>query len=100
MQKEDDRLNWDYDQQLSKIKEVLEMLREYVRMDGGDFEFVKYEDQCVYIKILGACVGCMLLDVTYKEGLERILKKEVPQIKEVELIVPKFDTSRFFPFNF
>lgn len=89
-----------YEEQLTKIKEVIETLRIYVQQDGGDFRFVKYEDNCVYIELLGACVGCMLVDVTYKDGLENILKQEVPEVKEVEVITPDIDTTRYFPFNF
>lgn len=51
--------------------------------DGGNIEFVKYEDGIVYIKMLGACAGCALIDTTLKDGVECAIKEEVPTVKEV-----------------
>lgn len=66
-----------------KIKDVINTMRFYVKKDGGDLEFISYEDGILEIEILGACVGCKLSSITYKEGLESILRMEVPEIKEV-----------------
>ena len=66
-----------------KIKEILNKLRPYLVGDGGDIEFVKYEDGIVYIKMLGACAGCALIDYTLKDGVEMAIKDEVPEVKEV-----------------
>lgn len=66
-----------------KIIEIIEKLRPFLINDGGDIEFVKYEDNIVYIKMLGACAGCSLIDYTLKDGIESALKEEVPKIKEV-----------------
>ena len=66
-----------------KIKEIIEKLRPFLIGDGGDIEFVKYEDSIVYIKMLGACVGCSLIDYTLKDGVEAAIKEEVPSVKKV-----------------
>ena len=66
-----------------KIKDIINKLRPYLIGDGGDIEFVKYEDGIVYIKMLGACVGCALIDYTLKDGVEMAIKEEVPEVKEV-----------------
>ncbi|MBR2833117.1 MAG: NifU family protein [Bacilli bacterium] len=66
-----------------KIVDVIEKLRPFLVTDGGDIEFVKYEDNIVYIKLLGACAGCSLIDYTLKDGIESAIKEEVPSVKEV-----------------
>lgn len=66
-----------------KIKEIIDKLRPYLINDGGDIEFVKYENNIVYIKMLGACAGCSLIDYTLKDGIETAIKEEVPNVKEV-----------------
>lgn len=67
----------------NKIKEVIETLRPFLVSDGGDIEFVKYENDIVYINMLGACANCHMLDLTLKEGIEAAIKEEVPSVKEV-----------------
>ena len=66
-----------------KILEVIEKLRPFLIGDGGDIEFVEYKDDIVYIKLLGACAGCSLIDYTLKDGVESAIKEEVPSVKEV-----------------
>ena len=66
-----------------KIKEIINKLRPFLIGDGGDIEFVKYENNIVYIKMLGACAGCALIDYTFKDGVEAAIKEEVPEVKEV-----------------
>ena len=66
-----------------KIKGVIDKLRPFLISDGGDIEFVKYENNIVYIKMLGACAGCSLNDYTLKDGVETAIKEEVPLVKEV-----------------
>ncbi len=66
-----------------KIIDVINKLRPFLISDGGDIEFVKYEDNTVYIKMLGACAGCSLIDYTLKDGVESAIKEEVPSIKKV-----------------
>ena len=67
----------------TKIIEIIETLRPFLINDGGNIEFIKYEDDIVYIKMLGACSNCDMLDYTIKEGIEAAIKEEVPTVKEV-----------------
>lgn len=66
-----------------KIIDIIDTLRPYLINDGGNIEFVKYEDHIVYIKMMGACSNCEMLDFTLKEGIETAIKEEVPEVKEV-----------------
>ena len=69
-----------------QIVEILEKLRPYLQRDGGDVEYVKFEDGIVYVQMLGACVGCASMDSTLKDGIEQILLEEVPGVIGVENI--------------
>ena len=51
--------------------------------DGGNLEFVKYENNIVYVRMLGACKDCDMMDITLKEGIEEIITSEIPEVKEV-----------------
>lgn len=66
-----------------KIIEIIDALRPYLINDGGNIEFVKYENRIVYIKMMGACSNCQMLDLTLKEGIESAIKEEVPEVLEV-----------------
>ena len=69
-----------------KAEEVIEKIKPYIRRDGGDIRFVKYEDGIVYVEMLGSCVGCSLVDTTLTDGVEAIFLEEVPGIIGVEAI--------------
>lgn len=66
-----------------KIIEIIDKLRPFLINDGGNIEFVKYEDEIVYVRMSGACSNCQMLDFTLKEGIECAIKEEVPEVKEV-----------------
>lgn len=66
-----------------KIKSIIDKLRPYLISDGGNIDFIKYEENIVYIKMNGACANCNMLDFTLKEGIESAIKEEVPSVKEV-----------------
>lgn len=68
---------------IKKIKEVIENIRPYLNMDGGDIEFIKYEDGYVYVKLTGACQNCVYIDNTINDGIEEMIKNELPEIKGV-----------------
>ena len=72
---------------LSKIKVILNKIRPYLQQDGGDVEFVEFKEGIVYVKLLGACVGCASADLTLKEGIEALLLEEVPGVIGVEQVV-------------
>jgi len=67
-----------------KIEAALNKIRPQLRMDGGDVQLIEAgADGIVKVKLTGACGGCPMSQLTLKMGIERILKKEVPEIKEV-----------------
>lgn len=74
----------DFMKVVEKIEKRLNEIRPYLINDGGDVEFVKFEDGIVYIKMLGACEGCSLIDYTIKEGIEEFLVNEIPEVKGVK----------------
>jgi len=70
-----------------KVKAVLETLRPYLQMDGGDLEFVELTDEkVVKVKLKGACAGCPGAAYTLKMGIERKMKEEIPDIASVEAV--------------
>lgn len=71
----------------NKIKEILEKIKPFLNNDGGDVEFVKYEDGIVYIKLLGSCVDCPMADNTIKEMIEYTITFEIPEVKEVRNVI-------------
>lgn len=71
---------------VAKIKEVLEKVRPQLQADGGDVEFVKFEEGLVYLRLQGACVGCSYVNVTLYDGIESILLAEVSGVIGVELV--------------
>lgn len=73
-------------EQVEQIIEVLDIIRPYLKNDGGDVEFIDVEDGIVKIKMLGACAGCSMDDVTIYQGIEQSLIEEVPGIIGVEVI--------------
>lgn len=70
-------------EQEEKIIDIIDKLRPFLINDGGNIEFVKYEDNIVYIKMMGACANCQMLDLTLKDGIEAAIQEEVPEVKEV-----------------
>ena len=70
----------------AKVKEVLDKIRPFLQNDGGDIEFVEFKDGIVYVSVLGACVDCIGLDSTIKDGVELILMEEVEGVIGVEVI--------------
>lgn len=69
------------------IKVAIENIRHYLQQDGGDVEFVSYtDDNVVKVKLKGACAGCPHSQMTIKNGIERILKEQYPDIKAVESV--------------
>ncbi len=66
-----------------KIKEVLEKIRPFLNGDGGDVEFVKFNNGICYVKLKGACAGCAFADMTIQNTIEEILISEVPEVIKV-----------------
>lgn len=66
-----------------KVEQALDKIRPALRADGGDVELVDVENGVVQVKLTGACGGCPMSQMTLKMGIERALKKDIPDIKEV-----------------
>lgn len=66
-----------------KINEVLDRLRPYLQNDGGDVIFKKYENGVVYVKLIGACSNCPLIDNTLESGIEEAIINEIPEVIKV-----------------
>jgi Fe-S cluster biogenesis protein NfuA len=66
-----------------QIISVLNVIRPYLNNDGGDIEFVRFDEGVVYVRMLGACAGCGSLDQTLNEGVREILVENIPGVIEV-----------------
>lgn len=66
-----------------KIMEIINDLKPYLNSEGGNIEFIKYEDGTVFVRLTGACSHCIYQDDTLKEGLLKSLQEQIPEIKEV-----------------
>lgn len=67
-----------------RVEEILNLIRPSLQADGGDVELVDVtEDGIVKVKLTGACGGCPFATLTLKEGIERAIKEEIPEVKEV-----------------
>lgn len=69
-----------------KVLAALEKVRPMLKADGGDVELIAIEDGIVKVKLQGACSGCPMSQVTLKNGVERIIKEHVPEVKAVESV--------------
>ena len=72
------------EEQIEQINLVIDKIKPYLNSEGGDIEFVKFENGIVYVRMMGACLDCMTLDDTLKGGVEAMLMDEVPGVIGVE----------------
>lgn len=67
-----------------KVEAALEKIRPSLQADGGNVQLIDVtDDGVVKVKLIGACSGCPMSQMTLKAGIERMLKEEIPGIKEV-----------------
>ena len=66
-----------------KVEAALAKIRPALQADGGDVELVDVKDGVVSLKLKGACDGCPMASMTLRQGIERVLKEQVPEVKEV-----------------
>jgi len=66
-----------------KVAAVLAQIRPALQSDGGDVELVDVKEGIVRLKLKGACAGCPMATMTLRHGIERILKEQIPELKEV-----------------
>jgi Fe-S cluster biogenesis protein NfuA len=69
-----------------EVRRSLEKIRPSVQLDGGDIELVSIEEGVVTVRLFGACEGCPMSPVTLRAGIERLLREEVPSVREVVAI--------------
>jgi len=69
-----------------KVEKVLDRIRPNLQADGGNVQLVDVLDGVVKVKLMGACFGCPMSQLTLKMGIERMLKSELPEIKEVQAV--------------
>ncbi len=67
-----------------RINLILDKIRPLLINDGGNLEFIKFENGIVYVHLSGACEQCSMLDITLKDGIEQLLINEIPEIIEVK----------------
>ncbi len=67
-----------------QVQAVLDKIRPALQADGGDVELVGVEDGVVKVKLTGACRGCPMSQITLANGVERVLKQELPDVERVE----------------
>ena len=66
-----------------KVEAVIDRIRPALQADGGDVELVGIDDGVVKVKLTGACGSCPMSTLTLKMGIERVIREELPEIKEV-----------------
>jgi Fe-S cluster biogenesis protein NfuA len=70
-----------------EVKKAIQELRPHLQADGGDLELVDVSDEgVVKVRLLGACEGCPMREMTLTHGITRFLKKKVPEVKEVQAV--------------
>ena len=67
------------------ITQTLDKVRYFLQREGGDIQFVRFEDGIVYVKMFGACDGCAYADADIKNLVEIIIQEEVPGVVAVRL---------------
>ncbi len=68
------------------VEKALQKIRPALQADGGDIELIDIQDGVVRVKLTGACGNCPMSQMTLKQGVERVLREEVPEVKGVEAI--------------
>lgn len=69
-----------------KVQNALAEIRPQIQADGGDIDLVAVENDIVKVRLRGACAGCPMATLTLKQGVERLIKQKVPEIKTVEAV--------------
>jgi Fe-S cluster biogenesis protein NfuA len=69
-----------------RVRKVLDKIRPRIQADGGDIELVAIEQSTVRVRLHGACAGCPMSALTLKQGVERLIREEVPEVKNVEAV--------------
>jgi Fe-S cluster biogenesis protein NfuA len=68
------------------VQEAINKIRPTLQADGGDVELVSVDSGVVKVRLQGACKGCPMSQMTLKNGIEKFIKKEVPEVDRVEAV--------------
>ncbi|MFH1594827.1 MAG: NifU family protein [Pseudomonadota bacterium] len=68
------------------VEQALAKIRPFLQRDGGDIELVEVTDGVVKVRLTGACKGCPMSQMTLKQGVEKLLMKEVPGLTSVQAV--------------
>ena len=66
-----------------KVEEALARIRPALQADGGDVELIDVKEGVVMLRLTGACGGCPMSTITLKQGIERVIREQVPEVKEI-----------------
>jgi len=66
-----------------KVRNVINRIRPMLQADGGDVELVDCVEGVVSVRLKGACAGCPMSQMTLRNGIERTLKNEIPEVQSV-----------------
>ncbi|KPJ77441.1 MAG: nitrogen fixation protein NifU [Deltaproteobacteria bacterium SG8_13] len=69
-----------------QVENALKKIRPLLQRDGGDVELVEVVEGVVKVRLQGACAGCPMSQMTIKNGIERLLKQEIPEVESVESV--------------
>ena len=74
-----------YSADVKEIIKIIDDIRPFLNMDGGDIEFIKYDEETatLYVKMHGACAMCMMQDETLENGLLGAIQEKVPSVKKI-----------------
>ena len=69
-----------------EVEKVLDEIRPMLQADGGNVDLVDAKNGVIKVHLVGACAGCPMSQMTLKQGIERILKQKIPEVKKVEAV--------------
>jgi Fe-S cluster biogenesis protein NfuA len=69
-----------------QVQAVIDRIRPSLQADGGDVELVEIDGSVVKVRLQGACAGCPMSQMTLKNGIERLIKQEIPEVESVESV--------------
>ena len=70
----------------TRVKKALEQVRPQLQADGGDLEYVGFDNGVVKVRLQGSCSGCPMSAMTLQWGVENFLKKHIPEVTKVESV--------------
>jgi len=69
-----------------EVEKALDEIRPMLQADGGNVELIDAEEGIVKVRLVGACAGCPMSQMTLKHGIEKILKEKIPEVRRVDAV--------------